>query len=81
MVCRRQASGQIESIVRTLANQGLALHGFGVKTAGLTSYADGLVEADSMAWPMGPDAALRCPATATKAAATAGNGRIAGTTA
>ncbi|MGW1224843.1 deazapurine DNA modification protein DpdA family protein [Streptomyces sp. NPDC002530] len=52
-VCRRQASGQIASIVRTLAAQGLSLHGFGVKTTGLASYADGLVSADSMAWSMG----------------------------
>jgi hypothetical protein len=49
-VCRRQATDEIEQIVRHFASQGLKLHGFGVKTKGLGAYADDLVSADSMAW-------------------------------
>jgi hypothetical protein len=49
-VCRRQATGEIEAIVRTFANRGLRLHGFGVKTKGLERYASQLSSADSMAW-------------------------------
>lgn len=49
-VCRRQATGEIGAIVSSLAALGLRLHGFGVKTAGLTRYAEHLVSADSMAW-------------------------------
>ncbi len=37
-VCRRQATDEIASIVIALANLGLRLHGFGVKTAGLQRY-------------------------------------------
>jgi hypothetical protein len=49
-VCRRQGSLEIESIVRTLAERGLRLHGFGVKATGLRRFGDVLVSADSMAW-------------------------------
>lgn len=49
-VCRRQATGEIEDIAHALAALGLRLHGFGVKTSGLTRYAEHLVSADSMAW-------------------------------
>jgi hypothetical protein len=49
-VCRRQATDEIEQIVRHFARQGLKLHGFGVKTKGLGAYSDDLVSADSMAW-------------------------------
>jgi hypothetical protein len=49
-VCRRQATGEIEEIVQSLAALGLRLHGFGVKTAGLGRYAEHLVSADSLAW-------------------------------
>jgi hypothetical protein len=49
-VCRRQASAEIAAIVTVLHRLGLRLHGFGVKTRGLTGYADGLASADSMAW-------------------------------
>jgi len=37
-VCRRQATGEIAHIVRELAALGLRLHGFGVKTSGLSLY-------------------------------------------
>jgi hypothetical protein len=49
-VCRRQSTGEIGAITATLANYGLNLHGFGVKTAGLRSYSIYLASADSMAW-------------------------------
>ncbi len=49
-VCRRQSTGEIGAIVATLAGYGLALHGFGVKTAGLRSYSMYLTSADSMSW-------------------------------
>jgi hypothetical protein len=49
-VCRRQATGEIEVIVHSLASIGLRLHGFGVKAGGLVRYADCLVSADSLAW-------------------------------
>lgn len=49
-VCRRQNTSEIDVIVSTIAARGIALHGFGVKTAGLTAYADQLASADSLAW-------------------------------
>jgi hypothetical protein len=49
-VCRRQATGEIEVIVHSLAAMGLRLHGFGVKTGGMIRYADCLTSADSLAW-------------------------------
>ncbi len=49
-VCRRQHTGEIAAIARTLAVLGLRLHGFGVKTLGLAGYADALASADSLAW-------------------------------
>jgi hypothetical protein len=51
-VCRRQATGEIERLVRTLAADGLRLHGFGMKTRGIWACADALTSADSMAWCM-----------------------------
>ncbi|MFI6388703.1 hypothetical protein [Nonomuraea sp. NPDC050540] len=49
-VCRRQSTGEIATIVTTLSNIGLRLHGFGVKTGGLHRYGHHLASADSMAW-------------------------------
>jgi hypothetical protein len=49
-VCRRQATTEIATITRELAGVGLRLHGFGVKTTGLTRYAGHLASADSLAW-------------------------------
>ena len=49
-VCRRQATGEIEDIVYSLASLGLRLHGFGVKVRGLARYAGYLASADSLAW-------------------------------
>jgi hypothetical protein len=47
-VCRRQATSEIEHLIRRL--QPLRLHGFGIKTQGLARYGHLLVSADSMAW-------------------------------
>lgn len=52
-VCRRQYTSEIETIFETLHGEGLALHGFGVKTAGLKNYERYLSSADSMAWSFG----------------------------
>jgi len=52
-VCRRQATGEIEEIVHSLASIGIRIHGFGVKAGGLVRYADCLVSADSLAWSFG----------------------------
>ncbi len=49
-VCRRQGSSVIAAIVATLSAYGLSLHGFGVKTLGISRYAAYLASADSMAW-------------------------------
>lgn len=49
-VCRRQGTQEIAKIFRYLADGGLSLHGFGVKTGGLSVYADALSSADSLAW-------------------------------
>jgi hypothetical protein len=58
-VCRRQASADIEALVRSLAP--LRLHGFGVKTAGLARYAAHLTSADSMAWSLDGRRTRPCP--------------------
>lgn len=34
-ICRRQATGEVKEIIWALADKGLSLHGFGVKTRGL----------------------------------------------
>lgn len=52
-VCRRQATGQIATIFDELSGRGLRMHGFGVKSAGLSMYADNLTSADSLAWSFG----------------------------
>ncbi len=49
-VCRRQATGEIEVIAERLTGYGLRLHGFGVKSAGLSRYGGFLESSDSMAW-------------------------------
>ena len=45
-----------------LASEGMHLHGFGVKTAGLRSYAADLTSADSMAWSLRGRHQGRCQA-------------------
>ncbi len=49
-ICRRQRSGEVEQIVRSLAARGLRLHAFGAKVLGLTRYADTICSSDSLAW-------------------------------
>lgn len=49
-VCRRQDTRAAAAIVGRLSAEGLKLHGFGVKTEGLSQYAHLLESADSMAW-------------------------------
>lgn len=49
-VCRRQATEDIANLIATLDADGLALHGFGIKSDGLRRYGWCLRSADSMAW-------------------------------
>jgi hypothetical protein len=49
-LCRRQASGLAVRVVRSLAADGLRLHGFGFKVLGLRQVKEVLASADSMAW-------------------------------
>lgn len=49
-VVSRQDAGSADVIVTALADRGYALHGFGVKLAGLGVYGHALTSADSMAW-------------------------------
>lgn len=49
-VCRRQATSEIGELVSEFTGRGVAVHGFGVKTHGLTRYGDMLASADSTAW-------------------------------
>lgn len=60
-VCRRQATHQIEHIIRTIAGHGIRLHGFGVKTAGIARYGQHLTSADSLAWSFGGRQIRPCP--------------------
>lgn len=52
-VCRRQATAEIEEIVRIINGMGIRLHGFGVKVNGLKRYGQFLTSADSLAWSFG----------------------------
>jgi len=52
-VCRRQATSQIEKIVKYFHAKDLKLHGFGVKINGLKRYGEMLESADSLAWSFG----------------------------
>lgn len=49
-VCRRQSETEIDVITGALADRGIRLHGFGVKTLGLRQYAHNLASCDSMGW-------------------------------
>ena len=52
-VCRRQATSEIEKIVKYFHAKDLKLHGFGVKINGLKRYGEMLESADSLAWSFG----------------------------
>jgi hypothetical protein len=49
-VCRRADVGPIVDLIWRLADDGLSLHGFGVKVTGLAAFGAALSSADSMAW-------------------------------
>lgn len=49
-ICRRQATDEIHSIIKALHDEGVSMHGFGVKIGGLSKYGPLLTSADSMAW-------------------------------
>ena len=49
-VCRRQATKEIVPIVTELKRMDIDLHGFGMKTSGLTKVGHLMKSADSMAW-------------------------------
>jgi hypothetical protein len=49
-VCRRQNTDDIGRIMSSLASEGLNLHGFGVKGAGIRRYGQMMASCDSMAW-------------------------------
>jgi len=49
-VCRREFSHEVGSIIRAIFEEGISIHGFGVKQRGLIKYGSLLVSADSMAW-------------------------------
>jgi len=50
-VCKRQGTDEIVNLFRRLRQEGLRLHGFGVKTAALSKgAAHSIASADSMAW-------------------------------
>jgi hypothetical protein len=50
-VCRRQKTYEINNLMAYLYDgAGLSMHGFGVKTLGLSAYSRYLTSADSMAW-------------------------------
>lgn len=52
-VCRRQGTNEINHIMQSLNNKGIKIHGFGVKTSGLSKYSNALHSADSLAWSFG----------------------------
>lgn len=49
-VCRRQATGMAEELMRELHARGIKAHGFGFKIDGLRRCAKYMASADSMAW-------------------------------
>lgn len=51
--CKRPSTAETVDLFDALAEQGLQLHGFGVKVSGLSHYAEALTSADSMSWSYG----------------------------
>jgi hypothetical protein len=49
-ICRRQGTDEVRWLLRDLASEGLALHGFGLKADGLPDLMGLLDSADSLAW-------------------------------
>lgn len=52
-VCRRESTAEAEAIFESIARRGITIHGFGVKTGGLTKYDRHLISSDSLAWSYG----------------------------
>jgi hypothetical protein len=68
-VCRRQATAEIGALVARIAAEGIQLHGFGVKGAGIRRYGHLLASADSMAWSFRGRRISPCPHTGVKSCA------------
>lgn len=49
-ICRRQGTDEVAEILWSMADIGLRIHGFGIKTRGIAKAAGALASADSMAW-------------------------------
>lgn len=49
-ICRRQATAEVEEIVRMIAGYGIRCHAFGMKLQGLRRTSHLIESADSMAW-------------------------------
>jgi hypothetical protein len=52
-ICRRQHTLEAQSIIRTIAELGISLHGFGLKITALKNISTVIKSADSMAWSYG----------------------------
>ena len=65
-VCRRQATNEIGEIVAMLADGGIRLHGFGVKSEGIQRYGWLLASADSMSWSYAGRRIVPCPHSQTR---------------
>lgn len=68
-VCRRQDTEEITEIVQAVSEQGIALHGFGVKGGGLKRFGRFLASADSMAWSYRGRMIFPCPHSRAKSCA------------
>ncbi len=49
-ICRRQATDEAAEILRAIADRGIAVHAFGLKTLGVRQVASVIASSDSMAW-------------------------------
>lgn len=61
-VCRRQGTKEAQAIIASIAERGIQVHGFGVKTDGLAKNHKNFISADSFAWSYGARKRTRdCP--------------------
>lgn len=49
-ICKRQNTNEIGDIVKSFHNEGVSIHGFGVKKQGIQKYGKYLKSCDSLAW-------------------------------
>lgn len=49
-VCRRQGTEEIGHVIKAICDNGIKIHGFGVKKNGLGLYKEHLRSSDSLAW-------------------------------